>query len=233
MLGEAGGFGVEEGFDGPLDYGGEGGVVGAGGGGERVAGNLIWEEGVAGGEGAERGAGAGEAGEVSGQGGAVAADEGGLHLSFFLEREREEVEVLAGEPGLEGEFYLGCGEKTDFLAGEVCGTGDVGGEGDEEAYAVVEERRAEGEGGVGGVGEVERLRGDEVDPVGAEGGGGGDVVGVGGEGGAGAGAEDSDGYGTTDIGVEGDAGAVIVGGGVFGDFVVDAAAEGFGLADAG
>jgi hypothetical protein len=45
------------------------------------------------------------------------------------------------------------------------------------------------------------------------------------------GAEDGDGHGATDVGVEGLAGTVVVGGGVFGGFLVDAAAEGMGLAD--
>lgn len=210
-MGEATLFGVKKDFDGPENDVGEGGVVGAGCGGEWVLRDLIREQRIAGGEWAERKACGGETGEVAGKCGAVSGDERGFHLAFFLEGKGKKGKVLLSEPGAQGYFYLGLAEEADFLFAKLIGTGEAGGDGDEKAYAVVEQWRAKGERWVAGVREVESLGWDQIDLAIVEGGGGGHVVRVGCDGGAGLWAEDCDGDGSADVSVEGDAGAVVVG----------------------
>ena len=94
------------------------GIGGRGRGGERVAGDLFGQQRVAGGEWAEGGAGGGQAGEIAGERGAVAGDEGGFHLALFLEGKGNKLQVLLREPGASGSFDLGFGEEADFLATE-------------------------------------------------------------------------------------------------------------------
>ena len=138
---------------------------------------------------------------------------------------------LTLEPCAEGDFDFGLGEEADFLVAEVADVVEVRGDRDQQADAVVENRRTECDRGVCGVGEVKRERRQQIDLIVPEGLHAGDIVGIFRDGGASVGAEDRDRDGLADIRVEGLACAVIVRGGVFGRLLIDAAAKEFGLTD--
>lgn len=112
-------FGGNEGVADPADDGGPGGVVAAGGGGERILLQDIRQDEVILSFCAKGDALVGELGDVRRDGGTVVREIGGFHLSFFLEREGDKVNLLLGHPCIQAKFDVCFCETADLFAAEI------------------------------------------------------------------------------------------------------------------